>query len=198
MSDTVSLTDSLSVTSSINPQYWLIAFDEYKTKYQSLKNEEDLLVAYVMLQAYIENFFHYWLRFLIGGGFSSIKINDWNDREDVRKKLDLFERYLSRNNLAFDYNDFDNIRLIFTDITSVRNRILHGHPITETHKDGQKIQSPTKAELTSKMFESHYTSALKLAGHWNKIMDTLHSQEPIKNGILPQNNFFKNCKFPLG
>lgn len=197
MRDDISIDDSVPLTSSRNPEHWITIFYEYQKKYNTSKDEADLLLAYVLLQAYLENFFHYWLRLLVGGGFPNLKIANWSETDDVRKKLDLFERYLSRNKLTFDYQDFDLVRSFFSSITNVRNKILHGHPITQTHYAGKLKLSKTKQLLNINELEQSYTEAQTISIHWNNIMNSLHAQEPIASGVLPEGNFFKYCKLHL-
>jgi len=81
VSDTISMSDSVSATSWLSPDVFRKEFEKYKDQYFREENDSDLIMAYILLQIYLENHFHYYLRFLIGDGFGqSPKLKNWKER----------------------------------------------------------------------------------------------------------------------
>lgn len=195
LSETAALNDSVAVTSWLTPRFYLEEFESYKKKYFNTEESRDLVMAYILLQFYLENHFHYYLRFLIGGGFSSLKIEAWNERCYADRKLDWFLDYLTSNNFVIHVQDFEIIKDNYKDIANTRNSFAHGHPVTETNDGFEKISSAAKNLLTRQEFNETCAKANRISELWNKVMTEVQNQRPLLGKTkLPAPHFFDNCK----
>lgn len=198
INDSVKITDSVSFTSWLAPSLFLKEFKSYRDNYLQKEDNGDLVMAYVTLQLFLENHFHYYLRFLIGGGFSSIKVEKWEEKKRVTKKLDWFSDYLLSCHFKIDWDDFSKIKEYYQEITDIRNSFAHGHPVTETTSGNTRTSSRAKNYLDRQKFNDICNEANMISDLWNKIMCQLQEQDnTLKQSKLPAGHFFDNCKFKV-
>jgi len=196
--ENIGLKDSVTATSWLAPQFFLEEFESYKQKYFQKGENKDLVMAYILLQFYLENHFHYYLRFLIGGGFSSLKVEEWNGKCGVKTKLDWFRDHLVSNSFVINGLDFEFIKDNYQAIADIRNSFAHGHPVTETSNGGVKVRSEAKDFLTRQKFNEIRGKANQICELWNKIMTEVQNQKSLlKMAKLPEPHFFNNCKFEV-
>lgn len=198
MKDTVRVTDSITVVKSTNPS---VIKEELVTLLDSVDKDVSngkLITIYVILQVYIENHFHYYLRFLIGDGFSSSKrIPCWREKDGVPNKLQCFETVLMSSNIKYDSDLLASVVSKYTKLTTIRNAMAHGHPLTETIAEGKKSVSKAMQHLDADSLQSALTMVNELMSEWNTFMESLENQElAFKSSPLPEASFIKNCKFP--
>lgn len=193
----VSISDKVALTSWLSPKFFQEEFENYKKRYFHKENKKDLIMAYILLQLYLENHFHYYIRFFVGGGFG-LQLKNWREEDYVPKKLNEFKKFLSKNNFNFNIQDLKEIENYYTEIILIRNSLVHGHPIKETTEQGMKIQSDARKNLTRQRFNGVRYKANKIADLWNKLMSNLQEQEDLlKSSKLPNRHFFDNCKFQI-
>jgi len=198
LSETTAVKERVTVTSSLAPQFYLEEFESYKRRYFKTEESRDLVMAYILLQFYLENHFHYYLRFLIGGGFSSFKIEGWNEGCYVNTKLDRFREYLISNNFVISAQDFEVIKNNYQDIADIRNSFAHGHPVTEMGYGGEKLSSVARDLLTRQKFNETRGKANQVCELWNKIMTEVQNQRPLlRTAKLPESHFFDSCRFQI-
>lgn len=189
---------SITATSWMAPQFFLEEFESYKKKYFEKEENKNLVMAYLLLQFYLENHFHYYLRFLIGGGFSSLQVEKWDEKCSVQKKLTWLQDHLINNNFSIEQNDFEVIKSNYQDISDIRNSFAHGHPVTETTNGANKFRSTAKDFLTRQKFNETRAKANEICELWNKIMTDLQGQKILlRPAKLPEPHFFDNCKFHI-
>jgi hypothetical protein len=197
LQDTMSLTDEVSAQSSLNPSVIRDEFELYRSNLTSKSGSGEFIVLYIILQVYIENHFHYYLRFLIGDGFTSGEVRPcWKEINHPPEKITCLKATLEKNKLNFDADLFDRILSNYRLLTDARNALAHGHQITKTYVGGAIEESHTKKLLTYDSFNQMIKSVNDLIKDWDNLMDQLLSQEvQCKTARLPQGGFFEHCKF---
>lgn len=101
---------------------------------------------------------------------------------------------------GFTFNEGNLKEIIenFRYISDIRNKFLHGHPVTQTSSDEEIIQSTAKQILNRNSFNNVREKANTIAQYWNNLITELQSQESIINqSDLPSKSFFDNCRFEV-
>lgn len=197
MKDSIKISDNVSVTSWLSPRIFFEEYLKHKERYLKKEESKDLLLAYIFLQLYLENHFHYYLRFLIGGGMGK-KIDKWNDEDSVFKRLKYFKQFLFENDFILDQAHFKIIENNFKYISDIRNLFLHGHPVTKTIKDNKEQISDAKRFLSRQEFNNTRKIANHLFNTWNGIILNIQKQDKLLNKSgLPSTSFLDECKFTL-
>lgn len=189
----------VTATSWLAPELFRKEFENYKRRYLKDSADADVVLAYILLQLFIENHFHYYLRFIIGGGFGSAKnVVGWNEKKYPDKKLDCFETFLTNHSFIFTSDLFKKIKINYKEITDIRNLLAHGHRITTTHEGSTKINSKAKDFLNRQEFSRICLLANEIADAWNVLLIEIQGQESLlKSSGLPMAHFFDNCKFKV-
>lgn len=197
LSERMTLRDSVSMTIHQSPELFLGEFGVYEKKYLDQNANKDLIMAYILLQIYIEDHLHYFLRFLVGGGFS-FTLPDWKEEDTIYKKLNWFKDYLFKNSFVLNEKDFQELGTDIHAVSSVRNKFVHGHAVTEKRGEETIIRSEAKEFLTRQKFSEIRKVANDLTDRWNKIMCELQNQEHLlRLAKLPTKNFLNDCKFKV-
>lgn len=166
-------------------------FEYYLAKYNSTKEEKDLIFVFIMLQIYVENFLHNKIRKLVNFEFSY----DHNKKERWKKDCEL--KYIS------DLTDKKTGKILrlgklsslinfwclqenkkvgkhknaieekFKKITKIRNALIHGHEIytSGSSEDDLRVTSETKEYLTDKNLKEIIIEVNDLSKNWNKLLD---------------------------
>lgn len=186
-------------TSWLAPELFKKEFQDYKDRYLKSDSDADLVMAYITMQLFIENHFHYYLRFIIGGGFGSAKsTTGWNEKDYPDKKLECFEKFLISHKFVFTKNLFKTITANYKVITEIRNLLAHGHRVTTTYAGSTKTNSKAKDFLNRQEFAKTCLLANEIADSWNTLLIELQNQESLlKSSGLPMSHFFDNCKFKV-
>jgi hypothetical protein len=198
ITDNIKIDDSLKLVGSLTThKIFLKEFKLYKEKYLKKEENNDLIMAYILLQLSLENHFHYYLKLVIGGGLGQA-LPQWSDWAYVPAKLKCFRDSLLQNNFIVNSDDFNKIENYFNNITNIRNKFAHGHPVTETLENNTSTNSETKNYLTRQEFNKTCDEANKLADLWNKIICNLQDQrDPLQITNLPANYVLDECKFKI-
>lgn len=189
----------VTATSWLAPELFKKEFQKYKESYLENDSDADLVMAYITMQLFIENHFHYYLRFIIGGGFGSAQpIVGWNEKDYPNQKIDYFEEFLSDKGFVFTSSLLEKVTTNYKAITDIRNLLAHGHRITTTYAGSTKINSKAKDFLNRQEFAKTCLLANEIADAWNTLLTELQSQESLlRSSNLPMAHFFDNCKFKV-
>jgi len=194
-----------SIKTSLNPGMYREEFERYRSRYTDEGKDKDLIMTYIMLQVYVENFMHYWMYHLVGGSGSRGSIDGWRKKDYVETKLDKFKSYLNKQGITTEQDYFAGVKDNFVYIKDIRDKFVHGHPITKKRpfkmKDGNDFEeSDAKKYLSQHQLDKALLKANKLAKKWNQIMKNVENQledSPNNTGALPESNFMKHCLFKL-
>ncbi len=195
--ENINIKDKVSITSNLNPSVIRDEFELYRSKLNTNSKPGEFIVTYIILQVYIENHFHYYLRFLIGGGFTSGEKRDcWKETSHAPEKIKCFRKILTGNQIKFNNELFKSILDNYKTLTDVRNALAHGHPITRMCTDNSTEESEARKLLTHDSFSQIIKSTNSMINNWNLLMDELLAQEEqCKAAKLPQGRFVEHCKF---
>lgn len=189
----------VTATSWLAPELFKKEFQNYKERYLKSDDDADLVMTYITMQLFIENHFHYYLRFIIGDGFGSAKpTSGWNEKDYPNQKIDCLKKFLSDNGFMFTQSLFDKVTTNYKTITDIRNLLAHGHRVTTTYAESTKTNSKAKDFLNRQEFAKACHMANEIADAWNALLTELQSQEALlKSSGLPMAHFFDNCKFKV-
>ncbi len=196
VSDSISITDSVSYSTHLSPEMYREEFERYRSLIASDDGGKGYTLAYIMLQLYIENHTHYFLRFLIGDGFSKNAVVCWNPKDYIEQKLDCFRSVLDQSAIFYTPTLFDDIKTNYRYLCDVRNLLAHGHPITASYDNGTTTISDAKAYLEPQRFADITNRANVVINAWNTLMDEVGQQETlVRSAGLPSKSFFNDCKY---
>lgn len=196
LTETVSITDSISITTSLSPLIYREEFAKYRDTAFVGGGDKFLVFSYILLQLYLENHFHYFLRLLVGGGLGPrVLIQGWNEKDYADQKLEKLRRYLTSVNIKFTDSEFDFLLEAFRNISSIRNKFAHGHPVTKKMGSGIIEQSEAKDYLEIAKLRDTILLANQIVTSWNRILAELQEQENLlKASGLPSKSFLGDCK----
>ncbi len=189
---------SVSATSWLAPELFKKEFQKYKEIYLENNSDADLVMSYILLQLFIENHFHYYLRFMIGGGFKSgVIATGWKEMDYPDGKLVCLEVFLKKNNFVFTSALLAKIKDNYKRITNIRNALAHGHEVTTTF-DSVKKDSKAKGFLNRQKFNQTCLLANEIADAWNALLIELQEQkELLESSGSPTPHFLDYCKIKV-
>jgi hypothetical protein len=199
LKDEFNVSDSVKITSLLDPVAFRREFEKYKDSFLKMEGTVDLIMAYLILQFYIENHFHYYLRFIIGDGFSSPKeITGWNEKKYPNEKIDCLQNFLVQHGFSFNHDLFSTIQAGYRAVTDIRNLLAHGHQVSTTLENSTKTESKAKSFLNRQEFGRVCGLVIEMAQAWNELLKELQQQEQLlRSSGLPMPGFFDNCKFKV-
>jgi hypothetical protein len=196
VSDSIAVTEAISYTSHLSPGIYREEFERYRSLIQDGDGGKAYALSYILLQIYVENHIHYFLRFLIGDGFSHAPVSCWKVKDYVDKKLQCFRSVLDQHGIQYTPTLFDAIDTNFRYLSDIRNLLAHGHPVTAMYDGGAVSISEAKAYLEPKRFMDTLNKANLVVDAWNTLIDEVGQQTVLlQSAGLPTQSFFNDCKF---
>lgn len=203
VTETVKLKDNFTWELEVDAVVFRNEFEKYL--HNSQTDNHAIIFAFIFLQIYIEYCLHQNMRRIIRLEFKntdSQKYQDWiehegdfiEDKASVRPgKLSHFIKcfFDANNNVVLNLKS--KIEKIFKDVTSIRNRLVHGHKISVSGNSmGNRNISKTKALLTQGSLLNVIKNVNELGGIWNELLDSILSRCKALRSV---NDFrFKNLK----
>ena len=186
----------MSYSTHLSPEIYREEFERYRSLNTPNDGGKGYILAYIMIQLYIENHTHYFLHFLIGDGFSKPAVAGWDPQDYIEQKLDCFKSVLDQSSISYTPKLFNDIKTNYRYVCAVRNLLAHGHPITASSDNGTTTISDAKAYLEPQRFADITNKANIVISGWNTLMDEVGQQETlIRNVGLPSKSFFEDCKY---
>jgi len=154
-------------------------FEQYRLKYLKSGNDTELILAFILLQIYIECFLHQNMRKIISLEFKSLResiFNNWINQEKryIPQKLNSF------TSLFFDVvpdniqESVDIMKDRFEKMSSIRNLLIHGYAISAwSDSEGKSGLSHTKSFLTKNQLDKSIVEVNELGDSWNKLLDII-------------------------
>lgn len=178
--ENIRIKDSVSFLLETDAVIYRQELEKYWRDYVVSKTENTLIFMFIFLQIYIECFLHQNMRRIIRMEFQHIDprlYKEWQDKEDgfVKDKVYFFaSSFESKNNNLRELES--NLVKNFKFITSIRNKLIHGHSISESMTDNIRAKSKTKELLNYEYFQKSIEAANNIGKSWNEILDVIKNQ----------------------
>ncbi|MEX0910101.1 MAG: hypothetical protein WDZ75_02275 [Candidatus Paceibacterota bacterium] len=196
VSDSITMTDKVSYSTHLSPEIYREEFEKYRKQINAGDGGKAYALAYILLHIYYENHTHYFLHFLIGGGFSTPAVQCWKEKHKVEQKLDCFQSILDTHNFTYSHQLFSDIKTNYFKLKDIRNLLAHGHPVTASYDSETVTISDAKAYLDPQQFNTIIGHANQAIAAWDALMDEVKQQKTLlKTAGMPEPNFFEDCKF---
>jgi hypothetical protein len=160
----------------MTPEMYL---EEYKKHSRVLTTgSSEYVFAYLFLHLYFENFIHYHLRMIVDGlPLASRQTSRFNQRDSPMKKLTAFKELLDSAQIQYNSDYFQTISVNYRKISEIRNLLVHGYPIEEQEKNGEKTLSDARMYLQPKSFGDILKNANLIVENWNDLLKEVRQQK---------------------
>lgn len=179
--ETVHMQDSVSLRLQMDAVIYRNEYEKYKKEYLEDNSEQKLIFAFIFLQIYLECFLHQNMRDIVALEFQyrdKQLYNEWLKKEEkmfIKDKLLFFTSlfYVKNNEIiTLEKNILEN----FGHITSIRNKLMHGYPLTEDISGNERKKSKTKALLSKSNLTQSIEIANNLSNGWNALLEVIYKK----------------------
>jgi hypothetical protein len=182
LNEKIGISEYIKAEMEIDAIIYRQEFEQHRTEYLRMKAEQDLIIAFIFLQIYIECFLHQNMRTIVELELKPPRDNvcfEWLSREKryVPAKIDNFTFLFFSQESINIHKLVDCIKNRFCRLSDTRNQFVHGHKVSSwSDSDGNLGSTPTKLLLTEIQLAQSIMEVNELGLAWNGLLDLILPQ----------------------